>query len=486
MIIKRRKILTISSAIILSFSLLSGAAAAENTEFEESPFLSNGALETMDPEFLEQLEYSDAVVNKHKRYRQSNNLDYSEETIRAALNSPNATNTIPKYSIALTEEEEAYIQERDELMVKYGDEISKMMKENGVTITSGPNNEITESYSDIGTFYQEKSNGLKFVISFSVINEETNRIKKAIEDLVPAEYLEFREANFSEAELVSAYEGLIKESREAGIALEEVTVAVKENSVIVKVEDQKKVDLIEENILKKETSINSLKAYKPSIFKVVVGEANDKLEARTSTLNTMAGGLLIVNNSADSKTGTGPFCTLGTLATKGNDRFIITAGHCFDSWGSNVYQGGELIGTKHYQYVGDKADIGVIKVDAGKKISNYVYKYSWTDSRITSYQSSPSSLDVGDNICMSGARSGFLCGEVTSLNTSMNGGSGYIQTDIDSAGGDSGAPYWYNGVLMGIHSGGEISGTPFTRFTHIANAIAYGGVWTPYTSNTVK
>lgn len=126
-------------------------------------------------------------------------------------------------------------------MVKYGDEISKMMKENGVTTTSGPNNEITESYSDIGTFYQEKSNGLKFVISFSVINEETNRIKKAIEDLVPAEYLEFRETNFSEAELVSAYEGLIKESREAGIALEEVTVAVKENSVIVKVADQKKL-----------------------------------------------------------------------------------------------------------------------------------------------------------------------------------------------------------------------------------------------------
>lgn len=87
MIIKRRKILTISSAIILSFSLLSGAAAAENTEFEENHFLSNGALETMDPEFLEQLEYSDAIVNKHKRYRQSNNLDYSEETIRAALNS---------------------------------------------------------------------------------------------------------------------------------------------------------------------------------------------------------------------------------------------------------------------------------------------------------------------------------------------------------------------------------------------------------------
>lgn len=474
--------------VILSFSLISGVNATENNGISDSSFLSDDNSSIVyDEKFYEQLNFNDAVVQKHKKYREANNLDYSNEAIQKALKSSNAPSTILTYSIALTEEEESYIRERDALMVEYADPISSLLKENGITKTTGPNNEVVETYSTIGTFYQEKKNGLKFIVSFSESNERVDQVKKSIEELVPAKYLEFRNANFSEAELVDAYENLMNESRQSGIQIEEAEVAIKENSVVVKAEDTATVNLIEKNSLQDRTSLNSSPDNQPSIFKIVTGKSNTQAEARNSKLDTMVGGLLI-SDSVQKSTDSIGFCTLGTTATKGTDRFLITAGHCFDSWGPTIFQGGEQIGTDHYQYMGDYADIAVIKASNNKKISNYIYKYSWTDSRVTSYQTSSSSLKVGDNICMSGAKTGFSCGEVTSLNsTGIPGtGIGFIKTDIDSEAGDSGSPYWYDGVLMGIHSGGEVTGPPFTVFTHISKAIAYAGGWTPYTSNTVK
>lgn len=427
-------------------------------------------------EINRQLEFSEEVIRKHKRYREANNLDSSDEAIKNALTSTNARETITKYSIALTEEEEKYIQERDGLMEKYGKLISSMMKENGVTVFKGPNNEITERYSNVGTFYQEKANGLKFVVSFSIQSEQTDQIRKAIEEIVPPEYLEFRDVDFSEAELVKAYEDITTESKELSITLENVIVDIKNNIVEVQVEDKMNANRI---------SINSLKFSSPGIYKFEIGKSNEQPEARTTKLDTMVGGLLIADSASNSTNSLG-YCSIGTSAKKNGDRFIITAGHCLESWSSNIYQGGEKVGTEHYQYDGDYADVGVIQVTANKKISNYVYKYSWTDGKVTSYQSNVSSLDIGDNVCLSGATTGFSCGEITALNANSSGNIGFIQTDIDSAGGDSGGTYWYNNVLIGIHTAGEVSGTPFTRFTHIANAIAYGGAWTPFTSNTAE
>lgn len=99
-------------------------------------------------------------------------------------------------------------------MDKYGKQIANLLSEDGVVFTKGPNNDIIERYSDVGTFHQEKENGLKFVVGFSAENEKANRMKKTIEALVPAEYLEIKKVQFSEAELFSAYEAVIKESRQ--------------------------------------------------------------------------------------------------------------------------------------------------------------------------------------------------------------------------------------------------------------------------------
>lgn len=430
-------------------------------------------------EMARELEFNEEIVQKHQRYRKSNNLDYSNQAIMNALNSSNARDTIPKYSIALTEEEERYIQERDELMNKYGPQISNLLTKNGVVSAKGPNNDIIEKYSDIGTFHQEKENGLKFVIGFSVENEEVKEIKKAIEALVPAEYLEIKKVNFSEAELVSAYESVINESKQLGIPFETVAVRVKENVVEIQLADSTNATK-----LMASSPIKALTVENDNIYKIVTGKSNEKLDARNTKLDTMVGGLLIADTATNS-TNSINYCTIGTLATKSSDRFIITAAHCLESWNTNnAYQGGSLVGTEHFSYNGNYADVGVIKVPSTKKISNYVYKYSWTDSKITSYQTSTNSLNVGDNVCLSGATSGFSCGSVTAKNITSIGNSGYMEADVVSLGGDSGGTWWYNGVLIGIHRSGD--GASFARFSHISNAKAYGGDWTPYTSDTAK
>ncbi|WP_020618647.1 S1 family peptidase [Paenibacillus daejeonensis] len=475
---KFRTVINMLAVIALSLSLVSATAFAENIDNGQMPRLESNFYATPDEDLERQLEYSREIVQKHQRYRQANNLDSSDQAIRNALNSDNARESIMKYSIALTEEEESYIQHRDELMVKYGDQISNILKENGVKVTRGPNNELIEKYSDVGTFHQEKADGLKFVVGL-VNNEKANQIQKIIEEFVPEEYLEIRQVNFSEAELVAAYEAVINESNQRRIPFETVAVRIKENVVEVQVEQYEQASqLLAGNSLK------ALTAEDPNIFKVVVGRSNEELKARTTKLDIMAGGLLIDDNASDSQTGNAGYCTIGTLATKNSDRFIITAGHCLASWSSTIFQGGEAVGTKHYQYNGNGADVGVLKVSSGKSISNYVYKYSWTDSRISSYQSSSSSLSVGANICLSGATTGFNCGEVTAVNITSLGNSGYMETDIVAQGGDSGGTMYYNGVLIGLLRSGD--GATYSRFSHIANAKALGGDWAPYTSNSIQ
>ncbi|GIP14603.1 hypothetical protein J40TS1_02450 [Paenibacillus montaniterrae] len=471
------KLFTTFLCVIISLTFISGSILADNSEHSQSPQLDIVLMS--DEELNRQLEYSEEVIEQHQKYRQANNLDFSEEAIQAALKSDNAKDTIVKYSVALTEEEEQYVQERDQIMKKYGGQISALLKEGGLEVAIGPDKDIIETYSNIGTFHQETANGLKFIVGFSVDNEKVKQVRKAIEELVPQEYLEIRKVNYSEAELLTAYEAIIKESRKQGIPFETVVVRVQENVVEVKVAKNEQAL----QLLKGETLV-PFKDKTSEIYKVVVEKSNEQLVARTSTLNTMAGGLLIADNASNSQTASGIYCTIGTLAKKNNNRFIVTAAHCTEQWTSSIYQGGEEVGTKHFEYQGDYADVGVIAVASNKKISNYVYKYSWTDSRVTSYQSSSSSLNVGDKICMSGATSGFKCGEVTALNVTSLGSLGYMETDIPALGGDSGGTLWYDGNLLGIMRSSDY--VSYSRFTHIARAMAYGGALTPFTSNTAE
>lgn len=499
--LKKKSLLVLMLVLVLSSVNIASASSTSNATndntiytFETSVFAENTKAEELinantyshiyltEEEIEKELEYSERVIEKQIRYRTSNNLDASYEAIQKALNSENGRSTVPKYGVALTEEEDEYITNRDNLMEKYGKQISKLLKENGIKAYKGLNKEILVEYSDVATFHQERANGLKFVIGFSEENEKTIKLREKIEEMVPTEYLEFKKVNHSEAELVEAYETINKVSRDNDIQLAYASVDIKNNVVNVEVENMENLM----NVLQESLSIKSMVSSKHNIFNIKEGKLRIQSEARTTKLDTMAGGLLIDDSSYDSIHATGAYCTIGASAKKDSNRFVVTAGHCLENWSSTIYQGGESIGTNHYYYKGDYADVGVINVNSNKKISYYVYKYSWTDGKVTSYQSSVSSLDVGDSVCLSGATTGFQCGEVTSTYTNYPGYVGYIETDIDSSGGDSGGTYWYNDVLIGIHTAGERSGPPIALFTHISYAISYGGAWTPKTNSTVE
>lgn len=115
----RKRMVSVLLSILFLTSLYGTAfATVDNVPAESSGdnlFTASSYSEMVafpEDEMARQLEYSEEVIQKHERYRKANNLDYSKQAILNALKSPNAKETIPKYSVALTEEEESYIQER--------------------------------------------------------------------------------------------------------------------------------------------------------------------------------------------------------------------------------------------------------------------------------------------------------------------------------------------------------------------------------------
>lgn len=185
------------------------------------------------------------------------------------------------------------------------------------------------------------------------------------------------------------------------------------------------------------------------------------------------------------------WCTAGFSATKNGERYLVTAGHCINDKNSPyTYQVGEIIGANHFHYMGSKADVGLIKLSSNKYLTNKIYKGSTMPmGQYTSYQKSRQEMQIGDKVCFSGATTGFQCGNIISTYSSPSlDGSLYpgliVTSGIDSDGGDSGAPYWYNDVLLGIHTSGYgDSSYERTHITHVAEAINLGGNMTPYFSN---
>lgn len=403
---------------------------------------------------------------KDIEYRKDNNLDYSLKHIKNVNKNPKANKSIEKYSVNLTDEELSYIKERDQLMSDVGKEIQKLMKG-------------SFNFSQFGSFHQSTEKGLKFVISFSENTKETSAVKNKIKDIAPSNLLTFKQVEYSEQDLVDMINKINEDMKESILEENEITdmsVNLFDNKVDIALKYYNEIDA---NLL--------LKKYGSNIIQVSNISSTVEPESRRSNYWTMVGGLQIANTSFNSTSVEDgrPRCTLGLSAIKNGVYYFITAGHCIDGWGTYTYQGGKSIGTNHFHTIQDYADIGLIKRSSTVGASNGMYKYQWNDDSVQDYQSHSSEISVGDGICMSGITSGFNCKKVTSTyaSASANGQNyvGFMRSDIDSEPGDSGAPYWYNDILMGVHQGGpsDSAATQYSIFTHISHAIRLGGAWTP-------
>lgn len=421
--------------------------------------------------------HDDIPLEDYKReqdFRKANGLEYSKEAIEKAMKSEVASASKNEYGIELTKKELEILQRNDKLIKDYKPIIEKALKSKSknYTLKDPKLQGYTIELIDIGSYHIDTTDGLKFIISLSKVNEETNKVINLLTKEIPKEHLIIKEVKNSEKELVESYFQINEELKDKfnEFNIMNISVNIPDNVVDIEVEQ------LERGIISKLES-----RFNKDIIRIIQGTSY-AVEERATSRQNIGGGLKITDSLYN--------CTSGFTATKNTNRFLVTAGHCNESsTQTNWRQGGSVFGTEHFDYNGNYADIGLLRVTStSRKIFNGIYKYSAYDSNYTSWQTSINNLSVGDKICVSGQKTGFQCGTVESKFSNKGSYVGYVKVSngIDTTNGDSGAPYWYNGVLMGIHSAGETSGPPFALMSHISYALQYGGAVTPYTSSTPK
>jgi streptogrisin C len=164
-------------------------------------------------------------------------------------------------------------------------------------------------------------------------------------------------------------------------------------------------------------------------------------------------------------------CTLGFTARAGRQDWILTAGHC--TRGNPDWQSEDGVP------IGSGAKSASADLDAG---AIPVTDPSWTPQPTVGATTVHGSREapVGSTVCLTGATSGRVCGQITGRNRSVNF-DGQLQNGMGVASlcsreGDSGGPYiTAAGQAQGIHSGGGDDGGCASYFTPVGPALrAFG------------
>jgi streptogrisin C len=148
-------------------------------------------------------------------------------------------------------------------------------------------------------------------------------------------------------------------------------------------------------------------------------------------------------------------CSIGFAAVGQNGtKHLITAGHCTRNGGVVVADGLEL-GRVNGGTFDTDGDFGLIDVtDPDTQITPFVDTRDGGPITVTGTEPAP----LGASICRSGTTSGFACGEITTLDETVNYGEGELvrgltRTSVCAEAGDSGGS-----VVSGTQAQGVISG----------------------------
>jgi streptogrisin D len=142
-------------------------------------------------------------------------------------------------------------------------------------------------------------------------------------------------------------------------------------------------------------------------------------------------------------------CSAGFNVTKGDQDYVLTAGHCtqglpyWDGLGPSVSS--DFPGT----------DFGLIRNESGDAPAA-IDRYDGTEQPITSV----GTATVGENVCAAGLATGLTCGQVTGVDQTVDYGNGdvvngLIQTNVHTDHGDSGGPLFTGSTGLGTVSGGD-------------------------------
>jgi streptogrisin D len=142
-------------------------------------------------------------------------------------------------------------------------------------------------------------------------------------------------------------------------------------------------------------------------------------------------------------------CSAGFNVTKGDEDYVLTAGHCTQ-------------GLPYWHDLGPSissnfpgTDFGLIRNDSGDAPAA-VDRYDGTEQPITSV----GTATVGENVCAAGLATGLTCGQVTGVDQTVDYGNGdvvngLIQTNVHTDHGDSGGPLFAGSTGLGTVSGGD-------------------------------
>jgi len=170
-------------------------------------------------------------------------------------------------------------------------------------------------------------------------------------------------------------------------------------------------------------------------------------------------------------------CSLGFNVVSGSTYYFLTAGHC-----------GEVAST-WYSNSGHTTTLGT-NVSYSFPTNDYAL-VRYTNTSITKSGTagntditSSGTAYVGESVLRDGSTTGIHSGSVTSLNATVNYGSGdivyqMIGTNVCAESGDSGgALYTSGGIALGLTSGGsgDCTSGGVTYFQPVAEALSYYGV----------
>jgi streptogrisin D len=142
-------------------------------------------------------------------------------------------------------------------------------------------------------------------------------------------------------------------------------------------------------------------------------------------------------------------CSAGFNVIKGDQSFLLTAGHCTQ-------------GLPYWQDIGPSVasdfpgvDFGLVRDDSWDG-PGAVDRYDGSSIPITGVGTAA----VGEHVCASGQATGMTCGAVTALNQTVdfddgNVVHGLIETNVHTDHGDSGGPLFDGAVGLGTVSGGD-------------------------------
>ncbi|MDI1464752.1 alpha-lytic protease prodomain-containing protein [Catellatospora sp. KI3] len=143
--------------------------------------------------------------------------------------------------------------------------------------------------------------------------------------------------------------------------------------------------------------------------------------------------------------GSGTRCSVGFAVTGG----FVTAGHCGTSGATTTQPSGSFAGSS---FPGN--DYAWVRVAAGNTPRAQVNRYPGTVAVAGSQ-----AVGVGASVCRSGSTTGWHCGTVSALNSSVTYSqgtvTGLIRTDVCAEPGDSGGSLIAGDQAQGVTSGGS-------------------------------